>query len=291
MHIHLSSIETAEEHAIAAYTAGASSVLTSFLYAKSVGAGKRWLGWEKALHKAKFRMADSGAHTIRTDAQYRGGSDEDPDRVQAEYMTWLHKVRARKLIDVWVELDIGIALGEKWVAAHRTKFIRAGLGSGLIQVWHSREHDWDYWKFLVAESMRPGRSRYVAIEGRSSDRTELDYSRFIDYARKHEVRVHGFKLTNVKKDLLAFPFYSVDSRTWATGTMFGTALGHDALGWVTLNKTAAKKRPVWGLTGVPPRRAKYPVRLAYLIECARLWVRLEDHVTRYWAQKGIHWAA
>lgn len=292
MRICLSSVETARENAQSVCEERAPSLLTSFLYARhfcrnlSTPRGKWWLG---ALRQAKFRMVDSGAYTIRT-AEIRGNyvsaiaNGVDYDKYLHDYIAWLKWAAPYKLADVWVEMDVGVAIGFPWVEGQRRKFIAAGLGHGLVNVWHSAENDWDYWKYLLTEAKLPGRSGFVAIEGKGANKSRLDYPRYISAAYVAGVKIHGFKMTDFS-DLLKWPFYSVDSTTWQAHLRHGIPLGIDRAGWPT---SKAKATPVWkGI--LPAKGTKAPMRLDILKASARSWIRAEQQLTEHWKLRGIDW--
>lgn len=285
MKIYLSAIETNEEHARAVHVAKARSLLTSYHYARSLQ-GVRKQVWMQALAQANARMIDSGAFSWQQEAR-KGRLITDHRQFFAEYLLWLKDVRKRGLADVWIELDIGAVVGMAWVHEHRKTLLRQGFGRGLIQVWHSAEYSWKDWEALISEAQDPGRSNYVAIEGNREERNPLDYDKFLTYAIKKGCRVHGFRLTSIKDNLLRYPFYSVDSTTWVSGVLYGTSLGRGLDGWLSLQKTAA---PLWG-NGQVPRHAKAHMRLDWLVGAAKGWVELERLVTQYWEKKGIKWAA
>ena len=276
MKICLSSIETAKENAQSVYMEQAPSVLTSFYYAKRMlknQSSPRTKFWFGALKQASFRMVDSGAHTMRK------GSDTDYDRLLHEYVTWLVHVAPQKIADVWVEMDITNMAGKAWVDNHRQRLIQAGVGYGLIQVWHSREHDWDYWLWLLKEAKQPGRSGFVAIEGNYAG----DYRPFIDSAYRAGVKIHGFKLTNFA-DLQKWPFYSVDSTSWQAHMRYGIPSGRH-LGWPSARR---KADPAW--KGVMPRsKTTFHTRLSNLRANARMWIEAEKHITALWRARGIDW--
>jgi hypothetical protein len=276
MRIALSGIESNFEKSWAVMEEKVPSLLTSFYYAKSIERSSRLKPWVAALEQAEFRFVDSGGFTFRTNAEQSG--DVDVDTYLANYIKWLTRMDHRGLIDCWVEMDIGITMGKQWVIDHRKKFIDAGLGKGLIQVWHPAEHTWDDWLELIEESLQPGRSRFVAIEGKHGYRAPLDYKRFIKPAYDRGVRVHGFKMTSID-DLWTVPFYSVDSTTWFAPVNWGVAsrapeLHGDGVFW----------RGV-----LPKKNTTYQLRMDILLKSARAWTELERKVTAHWVLRGVDW--
>ena len=295
MRLFLSAIETSWEHSHAAYQAKARSLLTSFFYARRVANTTRQ-HWLAALGGASLRMADSGAHTFRTKAlghigEHRGRAGEvdiDLDAFVEEYIAWLLKMQAQRLIDCWIELDVGAMTSERWVQDVRAKMVKAGLGVGLINVWHSNEHDWDYWIHLLEEARQPGRSHYVAIEGHNIVRPELDYRKFLRAAYERNVRVHGFKLTS-EDDMRTNPFFSTDSTSWVSPAWHGSKIGMTPTGGVVVRGKSAKVGKNDVMQSGLRRGAKAPERVAALIQSAEAYVKMEQTMTDAWEARGVHW--
>jgi hypothetical protein len=297
--IYLSAIETSFDHALAVTRVKAPHLLTSFYYCEwKTGLGQRRPMWERALRQAKLRLADSGAHTFRT-AGYGITSGPgagaalatDLDEFLAAYINWVKRTKHRGLIDYWVELDVGIITGDQWLTKHRQKFLGAGLGAGLLQVWHSEENDWNGWIELLRESCMPGRSRYVAIEGHNNQaRAPHDYTRFLRAAYERGVRVHTFKITG-HEDLKRWPFYSVDSTSWIAPTMYGCDVQVVRTGGVTHSRAKSqmpgqRKAYLASTSGVTSTMRS---RVDVLVRSAEAWVESERHLTEIWSTRGVDW--
>jgi hypothetical protein len=161
---------------------------------------------------------DSGAHTFLAGAgkskvtNVKGEVvEEDPDTYCLEYIDWLKKYG--DYFEFYVELDIDSIVGYEKVLEYRKLFKENGLQNKLVLVWHSSIPDSiGEWEKCCKES------QYVAIA------ENPEFSRvntLIDIARKYKRKVHGFAMT--KPDYIAkFPFYSVDSTSWKSGSRFGT---------------------------------------------------------------------
>jgi hypothetical protein len=287
MRIALAGVESSHEHLWAACLSRARSVLTSFFYADTIEHSNRFNLWKSTLHQATFRLVDSGAYTFRTTALW--GNKEtaagiDVDAYLDRYIKWILRMRSLKLVDYWVEMDIGVAVGAEWVTQHRKRFFDAGLGYGLIRVWHSLESDWQGWLDLIAEAKQPNRSRFVAIEGRSKYYAPIDYTKFIRAAYDQGVRVHGFRMTSFK-DLKRYPFYSVDSTTWTTAVRFGVT--HSVRnGWLESSLNGDR---VWRGRLIPRRTSTYRTRLDLVKTTAAQWVKAEKQITELWEKRGINW--
>jgi hypothetical protein len=184
-----------------------------------------------------------------------------------------------------VEMDIGAIVGQEWVHRQRAIMLRAGLGRGLVNVWHS-EHDWDYWLYLLRESLRPGRSGYVAIEGHQLTRPKLDYVKFLHEAYKRGVKVHGFKMT-AAEDLVTLPFYSVDSSSWITPSTRGSLQVIDPLGPVRNTRDLTAGRMAWNAP--IPRSTTRSMRQAVLAASAKAWVQANADLDKLWRARGVDW--
>lgn len=296
MKILLAAIETAVEHSVAAHRCSAPYLLTSFYYAPRVTASPSWV---RALQGAQLRFADSGAFTLRTSvlsvvgsSGAAGAADVDYDKYLHKYLAWLQIHNRAKLLDVWVELDLGAIVGLPWVHTQRLAYQRAGLDHGLINVWHS-DNDWDYWLYLLREAKRHGRSNYVAIEGHQLNRPPLDYARFLHAAYQRGVRVHGFKMTALE-DLRRYPFYSADSSSWLSPTRTGQIPYVDRLGGVTNRKHIqapdARFRAAL-IHAVSTKQPKRPARLMLEEASCRAWIQASHQLTAMWVQRGVDWDA
>lgn len=90
-------------------------------------------------------FVDSGAFTFRNAKPTDHWTIDDYDDYVRRYIGFLQFAATQGMAHYWVELDIGFVAGEAWLRDQRKRIIDAGLGGGLVNVWHSIEHDWDYW--------------------------------------------------------------------------------------------------------------------------------------------------
>ncbi len=277
MRVHLSGVEASVHALHAAAINPPRCVLTSYHYAKTVRTDTRLNPdlWVRCLVGAKHRMVDSGAFSFLYGSGDRG---TDFDGYLAGYVAWLRLKARAGLVDTWVELDLSAVLGYDWVHRQRDAIISAGLGAGLITVWHS-DADWDYWLRMLDEAARPGRSRYVAIEGHHDDREPLDYARFISEAYRRGVRVHGFMITG-SQDLERFPFFSVDSTSWLSGCRYGQVS--------RLSRKGVGARGVKDGTA-PVAGTNWREHVAPLVDSIRTWAEVERRVTEMWSARGVDW--
>lgn len=306
MKILLATVESAE-HAVVSRALRLPHILTSYFYNREknvhpLGESTLCANWTMAHRLARLRFIDSGGYTLRNamlaGTQGRAGvavaQDADPDHFLSDYIDWLKVMDRMRLADVWVEVDIGAATGQRWVDAQRERIIAAGLGHGLAQVWHSNEHDWDYWLWMLREACRPGRSRYVAMEGHIPGRDPLPYTRYLREAYRRGVRVHGFHMTD-HEDMKRFPFYSVDSSSWNAPVTQGTFVIRTATGALKQAKNPARikaLRPGERLTwrgGHVAKGTSSRYRLDRLFSSARAWLELERNLDAYWRSRGVDW--
>ena len=273
-------------------------LLISYLYAGHLSKSLRHRD-VAVLQASGERFVDSGAFTIRQavlgerGTQSTSGRITDPDEYLARYVAWIQRMSQLRLVDWWVEMDIGVAVGNAWVEAQRAAWTKAGVGHGLINVWH-QEHDWDYWMYLLREAKRPGRSGYVAIEGHRPNRPPLEYGRFLEAAYRRGVRVHGFAMTT-ESDLLRWPFYSVDSTSWQAGIRFAAAPSITRTGGVRaklMNKQTIAlgqlgDQASWRAPIRPGQNTHY--RLEQMEASMRTWVQCAVNMTNIWRARGIDW--
>lgn len=248
----------------------------------------------KLLKQTPRIILDSGAFTFLATALGLGGkknvglADIDFDdylRRYIECVKGLRRVGGRPWV---IELDIDRVVGYPWVHKQRNELIKHGLGDKLVNVWHSTA-DWDYWLFLLREARRPGRSRYVAIEGPVPGTSDLDYTKFLREAYSQGVLVHAFKQTSAPT-LYAHPFYSVDSTSWLSTVKYGHTPMRTTAG------TLVSTTPEAGSASFRHAfRARYRTTVeskAYLdvlLPTIAMYERLEADVTRFWEARGVHW--
>jgi hypothetical protein len=291
MKVCLSGIECSPEHGLALIESKARSVLGSFYYSGWEGRGGAQI-WRDVLAQADFRLIDSGAFTFRAAALKLAGSrvtgvETDLDGFVRGYKEWLRPLVRDGLADYWVELDVGLIAGQPWLHRHRDDMIASGLGVGLVKVWHSEDgHTWDDWIDLLDESLQPGRSRLVAIEGHNPSRPQHDYTRYLRVAYERGVRVHAFKMTRYE-DLLRWPFFSTDSTTWLSPVRYGSGQRRTVTGGIeavhdgrrSLGESAAFPR--WGASAQDRNRTS--------IGAVRAWVEVERRITDVWRSRGVDW--
>lgn len=203
-------------------------VLMSFLYA-----GNKGSVWFKNRVKkypdARF-MADSGAHTFRTESfefektnpQGNASQGVDPrfhpkfpnlqwfeDYIR-RYRDWISQ--NKELISLCVNLDIDNIVGIEKVLEWDYDIFRPleRQGVPVCYVWHEN-YGFDFWLKMCREH------EYVGLPGHLS---ESEYQKMLRPAILNGCRVHGFALT--KSFVIGrLPFASVDSISWKSGEMYG----------------------------------------------------------------------
>jgi len=293
----LSAFESSREYAYGLMKAGAPHILTSY-YAWRVGRASGVgipdldaVAAMQCMGQAKLRMGDSGAFTFRTAQQGVGTATEslsvDFDAYLTGYIKWIKWLLHKRLIDYWVELDIGIVTGMEWVRDQRQRMLASGLGSGLVQVWHSSDNDWKDWIDLLEEARAPGRSRYVAIEGHQPNAPRHPYEKFIKAAYDRGVRVHAFKITG-HEDLKRYPFWSVDSTSWLSQLRYGgTARMVRSGGISSGDDDTPDRRRIFG--GKLRRSTTTLERYEYTASIVQGWMEAERQITDLWAARGVDW--
>lgn len=235
---------------------------------------------------AKERFCDSGAFTF---LQKGSAGGLDFDEYLAGYIKWVGRMSRLGLIDWWAEMDVGAVAGQDWVLKQRELWYRAGLGHGLLTVWH-QEHDWDYWMRLLEQAAK--HSRYVAIEGHQrSTRAPLNYQAFIDEAYRRQIRIHGFKMTSVE-DLQKWPFYSVDSTTWQTGRWGSKPVRVRTGGFKKITRKVKNTDALGSYRATFRTDIKIGNKLDWfqgMFAAARTWMRVENELTDLWKLRGIDW--
>ena len=203
-------------------------VLMSFLYAGNKGS----LWFQNRLKKypdAKF-MADSGAHTFRTESFEFEKTNPQGDPSQGvdprfhpkfpnlqwfedyicRYRDWISQ--NRQLISLCVNLDIDNVVGMEKVLEWDYDIFRPleRQGVPVCYVWHEN-YGFDFWLKMCREH------EYVGLPGHLS---ESEYQKMLKPAIMNGCRVHGFALT--KSFVIGrLPFASVDSISWKSGEMYG----------------------------------------------------------------------
>lgn len=148
-------------------------------------------------------IIDSGAFSLQR------GKKADYDEYTKEYAKFIKKNDNDKIIG-YFEMDLDIILGEEKVVELRRQLEE--VTDKIIPVWH-RNRKIEGFKKLCEEY------DYVAITNKATDVKPKQLKLFVDYAHKHNTRIHGLGVS-AKKYLDNIPFDSVDSVNYQLGVRF-----------------------------------------------------------------------
>ena len=176
-------------------------ILESYYYFKS---------WQRPLlTSCRSFLLDSGAFTFMSSTK---GEIPDWNRYIKGYIDFINLYE----IDLFFELDIDAIVGYEQVKQMRKK-IEAGTGKQCIPVWHRSRGAQEYIRLCDEYP-------YIAIGGFAiKDIKSNEYNQIIpllDKAFAKGTKVHGLGFT--PPELLKYPFYSVDSSSWTSGSRYAS---------------------------------------------------------------------
>lgn len=170
-------------------------------------------------------LLDSGAFTFMNAKKDKAFN---VDEYLNNYIDFINKYD----IQYFFELDTDSVHGIDKVLEMRKK-LETGTEKRCIPVWH-KSRGIDCYKKLCKEY------DYIAIGGFvTKEIKEPEFSKvkqLLDYARYHNVKVHGLGFTSMKY-IDKLPFFSVDSTSFKSGRRFGQVHYFDG------KKIISKKRP------------------------------------------------
>jgi len=163
-------------------------------------------------------MIDSGAHTLQEIGAKSGYTKE-------MYETWIHDYLAfldehRQYVTLGVEMDIPTEIGLNVIHEWREKIFvpfMKDTGIPICLVNHedglAKKQDWfPEWDEMCSQSPVVGIAQSELNIARAN--------RAFVYARKRGSKIHGFAMTKFEW-MTRYPFYSVDSISWKSGSMWG----------------------------------------------------------------------
>lgn len=246
----------------------------------------------RPFHKTIF--VDSGAHTFFAENHDLGLSvaslkkktktKETPDEYMAKYIEWLEENIDH--LDYFAELDIGEIVTQDKVLFWRQQLKEKNLYRKCVPVFHPNVMtDEDY-----TEMLDNCESGYIALEGDRDNRDRLPYNKYLLEAYERGIKVHGFAMT--KADVfLRYGFYSVDSTSWKSGTMYGTLS--------TFYKMAIKAvecknyKEVVKIKGIDLEllnHETYKINSQYKYSlAASAFNRMSEFLTEVWIKRGVIW--
>lgn len=179
-------------------------------------------------HDKENFLLDSGAFTFMSDS--KKGNIDWKDYID-RYIDFINEYD----IKYFFELDIDVIVGYENVKKIR-KYIEMKTNKKCIPVWHKSRGKEDFLKMCDEYD-------YVAIGGIvTKEITPKEYKYFtwfINEAHRRGARIHGLGFTNLR-NLKKYPFDSVDSTSWASGSRFGAMYSFN--GQELVSKTYDNKR-------------------------------------------------
>ena len=176
-------------------------------------------------------LCDSGAFTYRQ--KNKALSLEMFDAYVDSYIEFINEYD----IQHFFEMDIDNIVGLEKVEEYRRR-IEKRTGKQSIPVWHSNR-GWKYFERMCDEY------NYVSIGGIAKNPNgkalEKVFPWFIEYAHKTGTQIHGLGYTDTKK-LKQYPFDSVDSTSWGSGSRYGVSFEYRAEGMVGKKNIYKDKR-------------------------------------------------
>ena len=152
-------------------------------------------------------MIDSGAFTLNN----KEASFRKAEKHAKKYQKFILQTRNDPRIKYYMELDYYTLINYEDIKEIREKLME--ITPNIIPIWHKI---WGAKKFM--EMCRE--YNYIAIPcilGRELEKKSLIH--YVNYAHKHNCKIHGLGLTNVKV-LDKVPFDSVDSMSWIQSANF-----------------------------------------------------------------------
>jgi len=242
----------------------------------------------------KIIFVDSGAHSFFTEnhdlnisatgLKKKSKMKETPSEYFENYLNWL--VKYKDYYDYFAELDIGELVGQDLVMSWRERSQEAGVFNKCVTVYHPNVMTWeDYIKMLEVSE-----SKYIALEGDRSNRDRLEYNKLIFEAYERGIKVHGFAMTKADA-FLQYGFYSVDSASWKSGTMYGTL---STFCKMVIKAVECKNyKEVVKIKGIDLEllnHETYKINSQYKYSlAASAFNNMSEFLTRVWIKRGILW--
>ena len=170
-------------------------------------------------HKDKYPnvdlIIDSGAYSLMV--QKTTPTVSDCERYKDKYVKWIN--RNRDYIFAAVELDLDKVVGKSRVDQWREKIFRPlSEKVPIIFVFHHQVHPPEYWTYLCRTHP------YIGIGSTQGGTLNAPLiKRMLNEARDYLAKVHGFGFT-ASTEIQDYSFYSIDSTTWLSSSMYGATL-------------------------------------------------------------------
>jgi hypothetical protein len=235
------------------------------------------------------KIAGQGSKVLQLEAYLRN------------YISWLEKNWS--LITYFIELDMQRMIGIEQVREWRKIFQKRGLGRKMWLVHHSGDSWEDFVRIIDESKVENGGSGMCAIEGKNMSKPEgFDYYRFAKYAYDNRVAIHAFAST--RADFLSqIPVTSSDSTSWLQGTQYGTTVVFDPIRGGVISGSYNTAKSVRGKNKISIISNAWTKLMALdvtnderltavegnLVEAIKAFVKMEDHLTQMWEEKGFFW--
>jgi len=160
------------------------------------------------------------------------------------------------------------------------------LGLKVIHVFHQHED------FAILERLAK-HSDYIGISPANdvSIQQKLDWLNKVFLYLKDGTKTHGFAVTS-HKQLLGYPFYSVDSSSWVTPARFGRiAVFTDRYEIKTFPyKSQSDVEKYWPyISNIGMAKIAHPRWEDRVSIAIRAYQKLEEVATKIWASRGVTW--
>lgn len=160
------------------------------------------------------------------------------------------------------------------------------LGLKVIHIFHQHED------FAILDKLK-AHSDYIGISPANdvSIKEKLDWLNKVFLNLKDTIKTHGFAVTS-HKQLLGYPFYSVDSSSWVVAARFGRVAVFTDRGEIKTfpyksKEDVEKYWPYIAAMGIGPIAAdSWHDRVSVSIKA---YLALEKLATKVWTKRGVIW--
>lgn len=159
--------------------------------------------YRKIQDNCKNILIDSGAFTLQRNAH------SDYDQYVKDYCRFIEQNDNPKITG-YFEMDIDNIIGYDRVLEYRDQLEE--VSNKIIPVWHSNRGIKDF-KKLCRDY------KYISVTLKSSDIKRDQVKMFVDYAHRHNTRIHGLGVS-AKSICDHVPFDSVDSTNYLNGAKY-----------------------------------------------------------------------
>lgn len=160
-------------------------------------------------------IIDSGAFTIRMASTLANQEIvKEYDKYTKKYCDFIQEHDSDKILG-YFEMDIDNVVGYDYVLELRKQMEE--VTNKVIPVWHKNRGIKDFKEMCQNYD-------YVAVSHSQYDIKKPQFKLFVDYAHKHNAKIHGLGLAN-KTILMNIPFDSCDAINWLIPAMYAAYNG------------------------------------------------------------------